>query len=250
MIEVRGLTRRFGSFRAVDDVSLTVTRGKIFGLIGANGAGKTTLIRMICGILPPSEGSGTVFGYDMVKERYRIKERIGYMSQKFSLYPDLTVWENLDFYARLYGVSDRRTRVEELVEEFRLKEAVRRPVAALGGGLRQRVAFAAALVHSPPLLILDEPTSGVDPLTRRLFWEQLYERTEKGTTVLVTTHYMDEAERCDELALMNRGRIVVSGGVREIRERFRSEPGDRPSLDDIFASVISRGGDHGKQKLG
>lgn len=250
MIEVRGLTRRFGSFRAVDGVSLTVPQGKIFGLIGANGAGKTTLIRMICGILPPSEGSGTVFGYDIVKEKYRIKERIGYMSQKFSLYPDLTVWENLDFYARLYGVPNRRARTEELVEEFRLKEAVYRPVAALGGGLRQRVAFAAALVHSPPLLILDEPTSGVDPLTRRLFWEQLYERTERGTSVLVTTHYMDEAERCDEVALMNRGRIVVSGGVREIQDRFRSRLGKRPTLEEIFADVIRRGGDDEKQDLG
>lgn len=250
MIEVRGLTRRFGAFRAVDGVSLTVPQGKIFGLIGANGAGKTTLIRMICGILPPSEGSGTVFGYDIVKEKYRIKERIGYMSQKFSLYPDLTVWENLDFYARLYGVPNRRARTEELVEEFRLKEAVYRPVAALGGGLRQRVAFAAALVHSPPLLILDEPTSGVDPLTRRLFWEQLYERTERGTSVLVTTHYMDEAERCDEVALMNRGRIVVSGGVREIQDRFRSRLGKRPTLEEIFADVIRRGGDDEKQDLG
>ncbi|MEW9031453.1 MAG: ABC transporter ATP-binding protein [Planifilum fimeticola] len=250
MIEIRGLTRRFGSFRAVDDVSLTVTPGKIFGLIGANGAGKTTLIRMLCGLLPPSEGSASVFGCDIVKDRYRIRERIGYMSQKFSLYPDLTVWENLDFYARLYGVSDRRNRLEELVEEFRLKESVRRPVYALGGGLRQRVAFAAALVHSPLLLILDEPTSGVDPLTRRLFWEQLYERTERGTTVLVTTHYMDEAERCDEVALMNRGRIVVSGGVREIQDRFRSRLGERPPLEDIFADVIRRGGDDDKQELG
>jgi ABC-2 type transport system ATP-binding protein len=249
VIELRGLTRRFGSFRAVDGVSLTVPQGKIFGLLGANGAGKTTLIRMICGILPPSEGTGSVLGYDIVKEKSRIKQQIGYMSQKFSLYADLTVRENLEFYARLYGVRDWRSRVRELMEEFRLEEAVGKPVSELGGGLRQRVAFAAALVHSPPLLILDEPTSGVDPLTRRLFWEQLYELTEQNTTVLVTTHYMDEAERCDAAALMNRGRIVVSGGIREIRDRFAEELGGRPSLEEIFAHVISRGGDHGREEL-
>ncbi|SFJ94054.1 ABC transporter ATP-binding protein [Thermoflavimicrobium dichotomicum] len=243
MIELHQITKQFGTFRAVNQVSLTVSKGSIFGLLGANGAGKTTLIRIMCGILPPTSGRGLVLGHDIVKERAQIKEQIGYMSQKFSLYPDLTVEENIRFYARLYGVNQSGQRVEELIEQFSLQDVAKKQVAALGGGIRQRVAFASAIVHMPQLLFLDEPTSGVDPLTRRLFWEQLYELTERGITILVTTHYMDEAERCDQVALMNKGRIVAKGKVDELKERYAAELGTaRPTLEEIFVHVISQGG--------
>ncbi|MBA4494828.1 ABC transporter ATP-binding protein [Paenactinomyces guangxiensis] len=240
MIQLYEITKEFGTFRAVDGVSLTVTKGKIFGLLGANGAGKTTLIRMMCGILPPSGGSGRVMGHDMIKGQKKIKRQIGYMSQKFSLYPDLTVKENILFYARLYGVTDVRGRVNELLELFQLQENSHKKVSSLGGGIRQRVAFASAIVHSPPLLFLDEPTSGVDPLTRRLFWEQLYELTERGTTILVTTHYMDEAERCDEVGLMNEGKMVAKGGLNDLQCCFADAlQKEKPSLEDIFVYVMT-----------
>lgn len=243
MIQLREITKQFGAFRAVDGVSLSVTKGKIFGLLGANGAGKTTLIRMMCGILPPTSGTGHLLGYDIVKQRNEIKRNIGYMSQKFSLYPDLSVIENLRFYARLYGVASPRERIHELLERFDLTEISRKQVVSLGGGIRQRAAFAAAIVHSPPILFLDEPTSGVDPLTRRLFWEQLYELTEQGTTIFITTHYMDEAERCDEVALMNQGKIVAEGEVNQLRQRFASPlQMMHPSLEDIFIYMISEDG--------
>jgi ABC-2 type transport system ATP-binding protein len=206
---------------------------------------------MICGILPPTSGSGTVLGYNMVKEKGEIKRRIGYMSQKFSLYPDLTVRENILFYARLYGVTGARARTEELLADFRLEEVARKRVDELGGGLRQRVSFAVAIVHSPPLLFLDEPTSGVDPLSRRLFWEQLYRLTEQGMTIVVTTHYMDEAERCDQVALMNRGKVVAAGGVDEIRARFAGVLGrTHPSLEEIFVYMMNEGGKNDGEKLG
>ncbi|MDQ0338840.1 ABC-2 type transport system ATP-binding protein [Caldalkalibacillus uzonensis] len=252
MIELNQITKQFGTFRAVNRVSLTVSEGSVFGLLGANGAGKTTLIRIMCGILPPTSGRGRVLGYDIVKERAQIKERIGYMSQKFSLYPDLTVEENIRFYAGLYGVEQIKKRTEELTGQFSLRDVSKKPVAALGGGIRQRVAFAAAIVHRPRLLFLDEPTSGVDPLTRRLFWEQLYELTEQGMTIVVTTHYMDEAERCDQVALMNQGKIVAQGKVDELKERYAAElDTERPALADIFVHVISQGGgEHVQEKLG
>ncbi|MDN4593756.1 ABC transporter ATP-binding protein [Polycladomyces subterraneus] len=251
MIELHRITKQFGTFRAVNQVSLTVSKGSVFGLLGANGAGKTTLIRIMCGILPPTSGSGLVLGRDIVKERAQIKERIGYMSQKFSLYPDLTVEENIRFYARLYGVEQIKQRVEELIEQFSLQDAAKKQVSALGGGIRQRVAFASAIVHMPQLLFLDEPTSGVDPLTRRLFWEQLYEFTEQGMTVLVTTHYMDEAERCEQVALMNQGQIVAKGKVDELKERYADELGTaRPTLEEIFVHVINQGGENVQEKLG
>jgi ABC-2 type transport system ATP-binding protein len=251
MIELHRITKQFGTFRAVNQVSLTVSKGSVFGLLGANGAGKTTLIRIMCGILPPTSGRGQVLGHDIVKERAQIKKRIGYMSQKFSLYPDLTVEENIRFYAQLYGVDQIKKRVEELIEQFSLQDVAKKRVAALGGGVRQRVAFASAIVHMPPLLFLDEPTSGVDPLTRRLFWEQLYELAEKGMTILVTTHYMDEAERCDQVALMNKGQIVAKGKVDELKERYAAELGTaRPTLEEIFVHVISQGGENVQEKLG
>jgi ABC-2 type transport system ATP-binding protein len=250
VIVLNGVTKRFGSFLAVDRVSLTVKRVKIFGLLGANGAGKTTLIRMICGILSPTEGKGTVLGWDMVKDKKKIRRHIGYMSQKFSLYPDLTVRENLLFYGRLYGVPEPGRRAERMLERFALEEVAHKRVDELGGGLRQRVAFASTIIHDPALLFLDEPSSGTDPLTRQLFWERLAELTEQGTTVLVTTHYMDEAERCDEVAFMDRGRIKAKGTIRELKRHFAPLlMTDDPSLEDIFVYVISQGGENGGKRL-
>lgn len=243
MIHLREVTKKFGVFTAVDNVSLSVSPGQIYGLLGANGAGKTTLIRMMCGLLTPTSGRGTVAGRDMVWERLAIKERIGYMSQKFSLYPDLTVEENLHFYTRLYRVTEEQERIKELLDRFDLTEMRHKRIDHLASGIRQRVGFAAAIVHSPPLLFLDEPTSGVDPLTRRRFWDGLYRMAEEGTTVLVTTHYMDEAERCERLALMNQGRVVAEGTLAELRARFSPVIGSsRPSLEEIFEAIIDRKG--------
>lgn len=252
MIQLYDVTQRFGSFTAVDHVALTIERGQIFGLLGANGAGKTTLIRMMCGILPPTSGSGRVLGYDLAEQSAKIRQSIGYMSQKFSLYPDLTVTENLRFYAKLYGVDQVGERIEESLDRYRLHEVAMKQVNQLGGGIRQRVAFATSTVHDPVLLFLDEPTSGVDPLTRQLFWEECYALTRQGKTIVVTTHYMDEAERCDQVALMNRGRIVAVGEVDQLKKEFAPLLDiEDPSLDDIFVYVVSQGGyDGGQEKLG
>ncbi|MFC7441907.1 ABC transporter ATP-binding protein [Laceyella putida] len=249
MIQLYEVTKRFGSFQAVDHVTLTIEPGQIFGLLGANGAGKTTLIRMMCGILPPTSGSGQVLQYDLTKESAKIRQNIGYMSQKFSLYPDLTVKENLRFYARLYGVAQVNQRLEESLERYRLVEVAEKQVNQLGSGIRQRVAFATSTVHEPSLLFLDEPTSGVDPLTRQLFWEECYALTELGTTIVITTHYMDEAERCDQVALMNRGQIVAIGEVDALKEEFAPLLAiEDPTLDDIFVYVMSQGGTNGGQE--
>ncbi|PTX64994.1 ABC-2 type transport system ATP-binding protein [Melghirimyces profundicolus] len=243
VIRLDSLTKRFGAFTAVDGVSLEVKEGEVCGLIGANGAGKTTLIRMICGILRPTRGEGSVLGYDIVKERDAIRHRIGYMSQKFSLYSDMTVEENLRFFAGLYPVKGSSAdRVEELLERFDLEEMKKQRVENLAGGWRQRVAFASSMIHSPSLLILDEPTSGVDPVTRRSFWDLLYGLAEEGTTVLVTTHYMSEAEQCDRVAMLNRGRLVAEGTVPDLRNRFAEilhTP--RPTLEGIFIHTTGEG---------
>ncbi|QKI82640.1 ABC transporter ATP-binding protein [Kroppenstedtia eburnea] len=239
VIRLESLTKRFGSFTAVDGVHLEVDKGEICGLIGANGAGKTTLIRMICGILPPTKGKGTVLGYDMLKERKAIRDRLGYMSQKFSLYPDLTVEENLRFFAGVYTVDSVHRQVEERMDRFGLWEIRREQVSSLPGGWKQKVAFASATVHSPSLLILDEPTSGVDPITRRGFWDLLYGMAAEGMTVLVTTHYMDEAERCDRVAMMSRGRLIMEGTVAQLRSRNQSSlDRERPALEEIFIHMI------------
>jgi len=194
VIETEGLQRSFGKLVAVRDVSLRVYKGEIFGVLGPNGAGKSTTIRMLCGILDPTGGRGSVVGYDIVKEPERIKERIGYMTQRFSLYEDLTVAENLAFYAGIYGVPfrSRKTRLERVLVESGLSSRRKQLAGTLSGGWKQRVALAAATIHEPPLLFLDEPTAGVDPLSRREFWEQIHRIASQGTTVLLTTHYMDE----------------------------------------------------------
>ncbi len=221
IIETEHLSRRFGSLVAVRDVSLSVKKGEIFGVLGPNGAGKSTTIRMLCGILDPSGGRGTVVGYDIATQAERIKERIGYMTQRFSLYEDLTVAENLTFYAGIYGVprSRRRARVDEVIERGGLSARRDQLAGTLSGGWKQRVALASATIHEPPLLFLDEPTAGVDPVSRREFWDQIHRIAAGGTTVLLTTHYMDEAERCHRLAFIFRGELLDVGTPTEIVER-------------------------------
>ena len=221
IVETRHLSRSFGALQAVRDVSLTVERGEIFGVLGPNGAGKSTTIRMLCGILDPTGGSGTVVGYDIARDAERIKERIGYMTQRFSLYEDLTVFENLRFYAGLYGVpgAKRSRRIEEVLTATGLQPRRDQIAGTLSGGWKQRVALACATIHEPPLLFLDEPTAGVDPVSRREFWEQIHRLSSQGTTVLVTTHYMDEAERCHRLAFIFRGTVLDVGTPGDIVQR-------------------------------
>jgi ABC-2 type transport system ATP-binding protein len=218
-VEAEALTRRFGDFTAVDAITFEVRAGEVFGFLGPNGCGKTTTIRMLCGILRPSGGRATVLGLDVATRPDAIKPRIGYMSQRFALYDELTARENLRFYAGVYGVEarSREARVRELIASFELGADADRPVGMLPGGVRQRVAFSAAAVHRPSILFLDEPTAAVDPAARRAFWDMIYDTAATGTTVFVTTHFMDEAEYCHRLALMNRGRLIACdtpAGVR------------------------------------
>ncbi len=219
IVSTEQLSRRFGSLVAVRDVTLEVHRGEIFGVLGPNGAGKSTTIRMLCGILDPSGGRGTVVGFDVAREAERIKERIGYMTQRFSLYEDLTVFENLRFYAGLYSAANRSRRIEEVLAASGLREKRDQIAGTLSGGWKQRVALACATIHQPPLLFLDEPTAGVDPVSRREFWEQIHRLSSQGTTILVTTHYMDEAERCHRLAFIFRGSVLDVGTPAEVVER-------------------------------
>lgn len=210
-VEVRNLTKRFDGFTAVDSINFSVTKGEIFGFLGPNGAGKSTTIKMLCGILSPTEGSGTVSGYDIVKEQDKIKNNIGYMSQKFSLYHDLTVRENVAFFGSIYGLSGSRLkeRIDYVREMAGIGDRMDSPVDILPGGIKQRLALGGAILHDPPVLFLDEPTSGVDPLMRRNFWELIYDFSRKGKTIFVTTHYMDEAEHCNRMALVIAGKIIA-----------------------------------------
>ncbi len=223
VIVTHALSRRFGDLMAVRDVSLEVEKGEIFGVLGPNGAGKSTTIRMLCGILDPTSGEGRVVGFDIRREAEQVKQRIGYMTQRFSLYEDLTVEENLKFYAGIYGVPFRRRkqRVGEVLERTGLVGRRAQLAGTLSGGWKQRVALASATIHEPPLLFLDEPTAGVDPVSRREFWEQIHGLAHGGTTVLLTTHYMDEAERCHRLAFIFRGSVLDIGTPEQIVERRR-----------------------------
>ncbi|MCS6963265.1 ABC transporter ATP-binding protein [Thermoflexus sp.] len=219
VIRAEGLTRRFGTFTAVDHVSFEVRRGEIFGFLGPNGAGKTTTIRMLLGLLEPTEGRAWVLGHDATRETARIRPRIGYVSQRFSLYPDLSVEETLRFYGAAYGLSFPRLadRIPALLELLGLTGQERRLVRHLAGGWRQRVALAVALLHEPEIVFLDEPTAGMDPLARREIWSLLYRLAEQGITVFVTTHYMDEAEQCSRLALIHNGRLILQGAPTELK---------------------------------
>ncbi len=230
------LTKKFGNFVAVDHISLAVERGEIFGFLGANGAGKTTAIRMLCGLLLPTSGRGMVSGFDIYNENEKIKRSIGYMSQKFSLYADLTGRENLWFYGSVYQIpkGDLRERIEELSFRLDLKEFINRTAGSLPVGWRQRLALAASLLHRPKILFLDEPTGGVDPVFRRRFWEILYQLADEGTTLFVTTHYMDEAEFCRRISIMHQGRIIEVGSPNDLIKKYH-----QTNLQETFIRLIS-----------
>lgn len=222
-VEAIELTKKFGDFTAVDRVSFTIQRGEIFGFLGPNGAGKTTTIRMLLGLLRPTSGHAQVLGFDIVKQSDEIKKRIGYMSQRFSLYNDLTVEENLNFYGRTYGVKNQQLQERKayILKMAGLEGRERELTKNLSGGWKQRLALGTAIIHEPEMVFLDEPTAGVDPISRRAFWDLLYELADRGTTIFVTTHYMDEAEQlCDRLVVMDRGRIVAEGSPRELIRRY------------------------------
>ena len=215
-IDVRGLNKHFGAKHAVRDLTLSVRRGEIYGFLGPNGSGKTTSIRMLCGLLTPDSGSGTCLGYDVIRETAAIKREVGYMTQRFSLWEDLTIRENLDFVARMYGMRDRARAVTEAIEGLGLADRREQLAGELSGGWKQRLALAACLLHRPKLLLLDEPTAGVDPQARRDFWEEIYRLAAQGISVLVSTHYMDEAERCHRLAYIAAGTLLAKGTAAEV----------------------------------
>ncbi|MEI7833218.1 MAG: ABC transporter ATP-binding protein [bacterium] len=221
-VEVKDLVKRFGNFTAVDCISFTVPRGEIFGFLGPNGAGKSTTIRMLCGILGPTSGTGTVNGFDISRDTEKIRARIGYMSQKFSLYEDLTVRENIEFYGDIYGVPREHLleRMAWILQMANLTERVDSLTGGLAVGWKQRLALGCSLVHEPDILFLDEPTAGVDPISRRNFWELIYDVAGRGVTVFVTTHYMDEAEHCDRLGLIYGGKLIALGSPRDLKEKY------------------------------
>ena len=239
-IETQGLVCRFGSFTAVDQISLRIPRGVIYGFLGPNGSGKSTTIRMLCGILSPTAGSGYVLGYDICREAEAIKQKIGYMSQKFSLYADLTVRENLEFYAGLYSLSgiNKKQRIQAMLEMANLTQAQLVLAGELAGGVKQRLALGCALLHQPEIVFLDEPTSGVDPVSRRLFWEILYALAERGTTILVTTHFMDEAEHCDEVGFIYQGKLKASGTPAALKRKIPGRLFEVKPADSLEALLL------------
>ncbi len=237
-IEVRGLTRRFGDFTAVDSITFDIQAGEVFGFLGANGAGKTTAIKMLIGLLAPTSGNASVAGFDVVRNADEVRRHIGYMSQRFSLYEDLTVRENITLYGGIYGLTDAeiRDRATALIRELQLDDASDARVASLPLGWKQKLAFSVAMLHRPTVVFLDEPTGGVDPITRRQFWEMIYGEAERGTTVFVTTHYLDEAEYCDRISIMVDGRIAAMGTPGEVKQKFSAE-----SLDEVFVQLVRPG---------
>jgi ABC-2 type transport system ATP-binding protein len=238
-VSVVDLEKRYGSFVAVNRVSFEVRRGEIFGFLGANGAGKSTTIRMLCGIITPTGGSGHVAGYDIIRESESIKQRIGYMSQKFSLYQDLTVDENINFYLGIYGVprDDREERKEWALRMTQLQDRHEEITGSLPTGFRQRLALGCALLHRPEVVFLDEPTSGVDPITRRGFWDFTRQLATEGTTIFVTTHYMDEAENCQRIAMIFSGRILACNTPAALKREFAGDL-PKPSLQDVFVRLM------------
>jgi len=236
-VVAEGLTRRFGSFTAVDSIGFKVERGEIFGFLGANGAGKTTAIRMLCGLLAPTEGEAWVDGLPVSTEAEKVKRRIGYMSQNFSLYDDLYVRENLEFFGGVYGLSrvQIKQRSDQSIERLQLGEYAREMTRDLPLGFKQRLALGCSVIHQPGVLFLDEPTSGVDPIARRQFWELIYELAEEGTTVFVTTHYMDEAEYCGRISIMVDGRIVALDTPQNLKKTY-----ERETMQDVFLTLVNR----------
>ena len=236
-MEIRDLTKRFGDFTAVDHISFHVRKGEIFGFLGANGAGKTTAMRILCGLSRPTGGEGTVAGFDINREQEKIKRHIGYMSQKFSLYPDLTVKENIRLFGGIYGLGDRKIKEKtvEMLDMLDMKEVRDTLAGSLPLGWKQKLSFSIALVHEPQIIFLDEPTGGVDPETRRRFWEMIYEASAKGITVFVTTHYMDEAEYCDRVSIMVDGRIAAMDTPGRLKEKYGAA-----NMDEVFRIVAGR----------
>ncbi len=237
VIRAVGLTKRFGDFTAVDHISFEVSAGEIFGFLGANGAGKTTAMRMLCGLSRPTEGEGFVAGYDIVRQSEAVKKNIGYMSQKFSLYEDLKVWENLRLFGGIYGMKEReiKSKTERILHELGLEQERNTPVRSLPLGWKQKLAFSVSIFHDPKVVFLDEPTGGVDPVTRRQFWGMIYEAAGRGITVFVTTHYMDEAEYCDRVSMMVDGRIEALDAPARLRRQF-----DVDTMDEVFRRLARR----------
>lgn len=234
VITVDRLTKKFGNFTAVDAITFNVCRGEIFGFLGANGAGKTTAMRMLCGLSVPTAGSGTVDGYDIYRQAEQVKRHIGYMSQKFALYQDLSVYENLRLFATIYGLTNKeiRERTDTLFQELEMEELRNVRVKSLPVGWKQKLAFAAATIHNPAVVFLDEPTGGVDPLTRRRFWELIYRASANGMTVFVTTHYLDEAEYCNRISIMVDGKIAALDTPKALKQKYNA-----PTMDQVFRIV-------------
>ena len=231
VIITKNLTKKFGNFTAVDNISFEVKKGEIFGFLGANGAGKTTAMRMLCGLSKPTSGTGIVAGYHVTRETEMIKKSIGYMSQKFAIYEDLKVWENIRLYAGIYGVPEKEIapRTDELLHRLNFESERNTLVKSLPLGWKQKLAFSIAIFHQPRVVFLDEPTGGVDPASRRQFWELIYQSVDMGTTIFVTTHYMDEAEYCDRVSIMVDGRIAALDTPRNLKKQFNAS-----SMDDVF----------------
>lgn len=236
-VHTEKLTKVFGDVTAVDNVTFDINRGEVFGVLGPNGSGKTTTIRMLCGLLTPTSGTATVAGFDVRTQSEEIRWNIGYMSQRFGMYEDLTVAENLDFYSSLYGLAgeEKRKRMEELFDELGLRPRIKQLVGTLSGGWKQRISLACAIAHDPQVLFLDEPTAGVDPAARRRFWDTIYELARGGTTILVTTHYMDEAARCQRIAFLSRGHLIAIGTSEEVTRQF-----GKPTIEDVFIELQQR----------
>lgn len=240
-ISVQNLTKRFGSFTAVDQITFDVEQGEIFGFLGANGAGKTTAMRMLCGLSMPSNGEATVAGFDLYKNAEKIKQNIGYMSQKFSLYEDLSIRENIRFYGGIYGLSNSeiKTKTEHLVVSLKLEGKINSLVKSLPLGWKQKLSFSVAMIHDPKIVFLDEPTGGVDPITRREFWTMIFEAANRGTTVFVTTHYMDEAEYCNRVSIMVDGHIAALGAPGELKSKYAAK-----DMGEVFLQ-LARGAKRG-----
>ena len=231
MIKTEKLTKRFGDFTAVSEISMEVFKGEIFGFLGANGAGKTTAMRMLCGLSVPTSGDASIAGFDVYRQTEQIKKNIGYMSQKFSLYEDLTVLENIRFFGGIYGLSDQqiKSKSEELIARLGLQQQTKKLVASLPAGWKQKLSFSVAVLHHPRIVFLDEPTGGVDPLTRRQFWEMIYDAAAQGITIFVTTHYMDEAEYCHRISIMVDGKIAALDTPANLKQQFKAA-----SMDEVF----------------
>lgn len=235
-ITVSNLSRNFGNFTAVDNITFDVKKGEIFGFLGANGAGKTTTIRMLCGLLKPTSGTASIMGYDILNQDNEIRKHIGYMSQKFSLYEDLTVIENMELFGAIYGMDKKmlKRRMLNIISGLKMRDFVNKRVVHLPLGQRQKLAFSTAILHTPKIVFLDEPTSGVDPLVRREFWNMIYQAASEGMTILVTTHYMDEAEYCNRLCIMSNGKIKIIGNPSELKHQTNSD-----SIDTVFHKVVT-----------